>query len=424
MDAAIVADDLTGAMDTAHGFAARGLSTVVLARPEARTRDRDADASVVALNTESRYADPDAAAASVATAVESLGADVVYKKIDSTLRGNLRAEVDAALSAAGSDLAVVAPAFPAGGRTTESGVHYVEGTPVAETEYGDDERGPVSSSLPECFEDLDRPVAAVERPVVERGPDAVASAFRGAVDDSDAAPIVACDAATGDDLAAIAAAAAEFDALYVGSGGLAEHVAVPGTRESTVAGSDPDRAGASAPLGVVGSVNPATLRQLDRVPDGAVLELDAVALLRGDGSDAVVTRAVERLDAGEPVVLTAATDREAVERARQWATDHGLAAGEVRDRVAAGLGEAAARIVREREPSGLFLTGGDVAVAVLGALDATTVRLTGEAVDAGVPLGRLVDGAAAGRPVVTKAGGFGTEATIINCVDALATEHE
>jgi len=425
MDAAVVADDLTGAMDTAHGFAARGRATTVLALPEARTRDRDPDASVVALNTESRYADPDEAAAAVADAVGSTAADVVYKKVDSTLRGNVSAEVDAALSAAGSDLAVVAPAFPAGGRTTEAGVHYVDGTPVAETEYGDDERGPASSSLPECFGALDRPVATVER-----GSDAVAAAFREAVDDAGTPPIVVCDAVTDDDLAAIAAAAAEFDALYVGSGGLAEHVAVPDGGDGAAGAvdgegdRDRDRPGTSGPLGVVGSVNAATLRQLGRVPDDAVLELDAVALLRGDGSDAVLARAGERLRAGEPVVLTAATDREAVERAKRWGSDRGLAPGEVRDRVATGLGEAAAGVVREREPSGLFLTGGDVAVATLRALDATAIRLIGEAVDAGVPVGRLADGLAAGAPVVTKAGGFGTEATVVNCLDALTTEYE
>jgi uncharacterized protein YgbK (DUF1537 family) len=424
MDAVIAADDLTGSMDTAHGFAARGRATTVLAIPEARDGDPETDASIVAVNTESRYAEPAAAAAAVTNAVGSVDADVVYKKIDSTLRGNVRAEVDAALSAAGSDMAVVAPAFPAGGRTTEAGVHYVEGTPVAETEYGDDERGPTTSSLRECFEPLDRPVAAVDRTVVERGPDAVASAFREAIDESAPAPIVVCDAVTDDDLGAIAAGAKAFDGLYAGSGGLTEHVAVPGSGETPVAEPHPDRPGGSAPLGVVGSVNATTLGQLNRVPEDAVLELDAVEILRDEGSDAAAVRAVERLDAGEPVVLTAATDREAVERAREWATEHGLASGAVRDRVAAGLGEAAARVVCEREPSGLFLTGGDVAVAVLRALDATTVRLTGEAVGVGVPLGRLADGAVAGRPVVTKAGGFGTEATVVNCLDALSTEHE
>lgn len=423
MDAAIVADDLTGAMDTAHGFAARGRATTVLARPEARDGEVGPDASVVAINTESRYADRDDAAAAVADAVESADGDVVYKKVDSTLRGNVSAEVDAALAAAGSDVAVVAPAFPAGGRTTESGVHYVEGTPVAETEYGDDERGPASSSLPDCFAGLDRPVATVDRGTVEAGPEAVAAAFRDAIDaERGPAPVVVCDATAETHLAAIAAAAAEFDALYVGSGGLAEHVAVPGESDAPAA---PDRhRSAGAPLGVVGSVNATTLGQLERVPDDAVLELDPVAALRGEGSEAVASRAADRLRAGEPAVITAATDRDAVDRAGRWGAENGLAPGEVRDRVATALGEAAARVAREREPSGLFLTGGDVAVAVLRALDATAIRLTGEAVAAGVPEGRLLDGAAAGTPVVTKAGGFGTETTVVNCLNALTPNDE
>src|SRR5215208_6501888 len=70
-------------------------------------------------------------------------AGIVYKKLDSTLRGPIAAELAAALGASGRDRAVVAPAFPAAGRTTVDGVQLVRGVPVHETEAKNDPRTPV-----------------------------------------------------------------------------------------------------------------------------------------------------------------------------------------------------------------------------------------------------------------------------------------
>lgn len=113
-NALVVADDLTGAMDTASEVAARGYETVVVAVPDASPPG----ATVVAVNTDSRYATPSYAADAVGSCVNAVGAATVYKKIDSTLRGNVGSEVTAALRTTAADLAVVAPAFPATGRRT------------------------------------------------------------------------------------------------------------------------------------------------------------------------------------------------------------------------------------------------------------------------------------------------------------------
>jgi uncharacterized protein YgbK (DUF1537 family) len=67
------------------------------------------------------------------------------------------------------------------------------------------------------------------------------------------------------------------------------------------------------------------------------------------------------------------------------------------------------------------LTGGDVAVAGLRALEATTVDLAPEGVETGIPLGRVRGGAADGLAVATKAGGFGGDAAIVNCLDAVGS---
>ncbi len=411
----VVADDLTGAMDTSQGFAARGYATTVVADPDAVPSG--GDAAVLGINTDSRYDDAADAADAVAGAIEATPARMVYKKVDSTLRGNFAAEVDAALAAAGAELAVVAPAFPSAGRTTEDGVHYVKGTPVADTEYGDDEKGPASSSIADLFASVDRPVATVPLSVIEAGGDRLADELADAVEGTERAPVVICDAVDDDHLAAIAGATSELDAVYVGSGGLAEHIAVP---DADAREPSPPRPATGAALGVAGSVSATTLAQLARVPDEAVVEIDAGSLLEGGAASAAVDRAVERLRAGRPVVLTAATDGDTVERTLATGREQGLTDAEIRDRVADGLATAASNVLDEESPSGLLLTGGDVAVAAIRELGATAVTLTGAEVEAGIPIGAVADGDVAGTPLVTKAGGFGSEETIVNCLDALS----
>lgn len=415
---AVIADDLTGAMDTAQGFAARGYATTVLANPEADTTANlpDDGTAVLSINTDSRYDEERRAVDKVSEAVATLPTNTVYKKVDSTLRGNFAAEVDAALTASEADVALVAPAFPSAGRTTENGVHSVNGTPVAQTEYGDDDKGPASSSLSELFAHVDRPVESVSLQAVDEGSERVASTIADAVERHERPPVLVCDALEDGHLATIGEAGAAFDTLYVGSGGLAEQIPITGADAGEPS---PPQISSGAALGIAGSVSATTLTQLDHVPDEAIVDLGGPSLLRGDGMDDAVDYAVDRLRNDQPVVLTAATDDESVERTIAAGREQDLMPAEVRERVAEGLAETATEVLRAETPSGLLLTGGDIAVAVIRALDATAVTLTGEEVEAGIPIGTFADGDTAGMALITKAGGFGSEETIINCLDSL-----
>jgi len=112
----IVADDLTGACDAAVPFAIRGYRANVLldlARPELH-------AGVLAVSTDSRNR-PSCDLAAVASAFHQLQPRIIFKKIDSLLRGNAGPEIVAALAAFGCDNAIITPAFPGTGRIVESG---------------------------------------------------------------------------------------------------------------------------------------------------------------------------------------------------------------------------------------------------------------------------------------------------------------
>src|ERR1700740_2373088 len=106
----IVADDLTGAADCGVACSAAGLSTVVALNDAARAKDLDAEA--IAFDADTRYQSLEQARTTTAQAVRQLCAAgdvrVLYKKIDSTLRGNFAVEIAAARRAvigllAGSD---------------------------------------------------------------------------------------------------------------------------------------------------------------------------------------------------------------------------------------------------------------------------------------------------------------------------------
>jgi uncharacterized protein YgbK (DUF1537 family) len=124
----IVADDLTGAADCGAAFAAHGFKTAVVLDGA----DETPDAEVVAFDANTRAMSPEGAAAETARIVREHPARIVYKKIDSTLRGNAEVEIAAALEAYRESghpeaVAVVAPAFPAMGRTVKNGRLYVRG---------------------------------------------------------------------------------------------------------------------------------------------------------------------------------------------------------------------------------------------------------------------------------------------------------
>lgn len=124
MQLAIVADDLTGALDVSAPIAAHGLRVVVAASPDATDQAVSSGADVVVVNTLSREGSVEDARIAVATVSQKLAAArplLALKKVDSRLKGHVAVEVEAMMVAFGRSKAVVAPAVPSQGRTVEAG---------------------------------------------------------------------------------------------------------------------------------------------------------------------------------------------------------------------------------------------------------------------------------------------------------------
>ena len=137
---AVIADDLTGAADTAVQFCPYFMNPILVSyknfSPDS-SKVAGFDSEVLAVYTNSRSMTPELAGkrvgqiARVLTVYRPLR---TYKKIDSCLRGNVGTEVDAIIDEMGYDLCFIAPAFPAMGRTTLHDIHLVDGIPVSQTE--------------------------------------------------------------------------------------------------------------------------------------------------------------------------------------------------------------------------------------------------------------------------------------------------
>ena len=179
----VLADDATGALECASLLAGLHLDVELTLLPA-----QAACRGICVADTESRHLPPEQAAGRIRQWLEAAGPVRVFKKTDSTLRGNIAAELTAMLDRP----IVYIPAYPALGRTVREGILFVHGVPIAESEFAEDARNPVRSSRVADLFPPDR---------IESIPDAAAlsAALR------DTSPrILICDAVTGEDIASLA----------------------------------------------------------------------------------------------------------------------------------------------------------------------------------------------------------------------------
>ena len=172
---AIIADDLTGAMDTGLQFSKRGLETLV-----AMHWDHLPEADVVVIDTDSRAAQTAEARERLLGVARLVKGHTLYKKVDSTMRGNVGQELRALLEVLHPRGIVVAPAFPQEGRTTLQGIQRVEGVPLDRTFYAHDPRWPMREShLPTLLgQQSGEKVGHVGLELVGKGVDALVGALQ------------------------------------------------------------------------------------------------------------------------------------------------------------------------------------------------------------------------------------------------------
>ena len=400
----IIADDLSGAADCAIGFASAGHRTVVTLDVPAHGFDAGA-ADVIAADTDTRRLTPAEAAQRSAAAWQTLREPGrrLYKKIDSTLRGNWAAEVAALQPLAG--LAIVAPAFPATGRTLRGGRVLVHGEPLEATDTWKLDNPDRAADLHAMLAEAGLSTAQLDVDALREGADTLAARIA-AVAASGAQALVV-DAETRQDLLMLAQVTTQMnEALFwVGSGGLAREIAglesLFEVRAAAQTQGAPEPRDQSAPvLVLVGSLSAVSERQCAMLRERAgMAELTVPPAMLREGEHHADWSAW-RARIGE-VLATRADLLLRIGRDDAFDPAEG-----------ALLSTALAALVKPHFGvlGGLIATGGETARAMLSAVGIGGVELI-EEIEPGVAIGKPLEVRAA-QPhlrIVTKAGAFGTD---------------
>ncbi len=394
----IIADDVTGAADTAAALARPGAPVRVWLGP----RPLGPVDSAVAVTTDSRHRAADQAAEVTresAAALRDAGATLLYKKIDSNLRGNVAVELAAAMSVVRGPV-LLAPAFPQRGRTTVGGIQCINGVPVAETEMRRDPQAPVVCS--HVAELLAAAVARVELcplEVVRASPEAIRARL------CDGAVLV-CDAETDADLEAAAQAALGHPEvrLIAGCAGLAAALARRLFGERPRPTWPEARRGSC--LAVLASASATLAAQVEHAAaqDIAAIPFSCARLTEEGGAlpelRETIARTIAALAAGrDALVYSIGTAGSRLVSSRydpaRWV-----------EIVVEHLAHLALVSVRQGRPRALLVGGGSTAQGVLGALGVTALEVDDEPLP-GLAAGRMVGGELDGRPVALKPGAAG-----------------
>jgi D-threonate/D-erythronate kinase len=416
----IIADDLTGSNDSGVQLAKKGFNSTVVMDIDTNVHSHT---DVLIVDTDSRGKAEGAAYEAVSKAASLLfqqGFDHIYKKVDSTLRGNIAAELASAVHVYQPEAVVVAPAFPKLNRTTLNGKHYVNGQLITETEFGRDPKTPVTESyIPDLLKVAIKEKIVLLDASLLRGPKEETISFIKKELSSGRAWFV-CDAEKEADLKLIAEifAGIEKKTVWAGSGGLIDYLPEALKLDSEV-GQQREEISVRQTLIVSGSLSQVTKSQLEslqRAEQSYFIEVNPVDLVN-DSLD-IDSLLREAGSAGEESQFILYVDSSEENRmlAKEAGAANNLTANQVSERIATGLGKAA-RIFLEKADKidGLILTGGDTAKAVCQELGVSEMELLSE-VEPGLPFGRIKSGAR-NYWAVTKAGGFGKEDSLMNAVN-------
>jgi uncharacterized protein YgbK (DUF1537 family) len=400
----ILADDLTGAADCAIAFGRRGLPAAVTGGGATHVESRDL--AVLSYDADSRGLSAPAAAERHAELLEQWlePGRILFKKIDSTLRGQPAAETAAAIASlkaqTGAAFGICAPAFPATGRTTVAGHVYVDGRPLEEAEVWRRDHSYASADLASILGTADVRVETVPLATV-RGPDLASHLARIAASGD---VVAICDAETDNDLDRIAAASlsAAPAPFFIGSAGLAHALAAvhaaPATEPVRIA---PSRCGSLIVVGSLAAATRSATRKL-AARDGVVHLPVSPETLLGDPSGRAEL-------AARVAAVIASGDDALVEITTEGTLDMTIGPRLARS-LADALGPVAAQI------GAIAATGGETAAALLARFGVDGIRLVDE-IEPGVSLGLTLG--CLSVPVATKAGAFGDADSLIRITERL-----
>ena len=412
----IIADDFTGSLDTGVQFSKHGIDTLVEIMRDGKAR-LDADCEVLVVDTDSRHLSPRRAYARVAGLVGSAAAagfTHIFKKTDSTLRGNVGSELAALLEHSRETELIFMPAFPKSGRFTIRGKQFLGDTPITQTEIAADRFNPVRHDA--VADIIHEQTALPVRCVHDRYEELLEPP-------GEQKSILVADGRSDEDLFRFGGALEASQKLRCLAGCAGFAALLPdliGFRHKQPR----IQTGQGNRLLVSGSINP--LAQAQAAYAIAHCGYKDQALTIGQklaiGAEAPHWRALAAaLRSHGKAALWSKGTWEALEAADAEAAKRGIPLKEVPVRIADNIGGMVKALILSRCVQSLLVFGGDTLLGVSRQLGCCAIRPVTEVLP-GVVLARFAEDAFARMDIITKAGGFGEE-DVVARIDAFLDSH-
>lgn len=407
----VIADDLTGANATVSRLYQAGLrGASLLSLAQAPPSDYD----VLAYATGSRAISEKAAYERVFQAVLSLGhPDITLynKRIDSTLRGNLGAEITAMQDALGEEyLAVCVPSYPATGRIVRQGSMSLNGVSLEQTEIAKDVLAPLDTPVVTELigRQYKRPMFSVTgHPERQQIRATLEQAYR------DGVRLIVFDALDDEQIEVIAQALIESALPFF--------AVDPGPFTLSLAQALSTEKKAERTLVVVGSVTEKSMQQLEMLEQTLhPLRIDVPADRLLTDFDEVRDEVLARYaQADSALILLTTTPHTSAERLdlKQLAASLGEQTSDLSEKLSFRLSLLASEILKDRRFHSLFVSGGDILVAFCEVNHIHFLEIQ-EEIEPLIALTRIV---LDGEPLrmITKGGMVGDEQTTLHCIEYL-----
>ncbi len=387
----VIADDLTGAIEVGAQFAKHSVGALVTPQFPSDASNMDDSIRVLVVDTDSRNLPSDEAAQRVrrvAAFARESGIRYVYKKTDSTLRGNIADELSALCSAFPGQPLIYIPAYPRLGRTCKNGHLCVNGERIAET--------PIPGILK----------SRCHLPVKEV---ADSRALENVLEAAASPAILVCDGETDEDLAGTAEVLRRLDRLQLTAGpaGFTEYLAQALNLPQTEISQPPE---IDTSLTVCGSLNMVSLTQVRHAEDQGfpAIGLTPEQVMRADFLDgaegrALIQRIIDSLSAQRHLILRTIGSIDGLPAYLEYARSLGIDEDGAHRLVAQQNGCIVRRVIEQVPLDGLIVFGGDTAKGVLQDATITPVK----EVVPGIPMSKVALDQHE-LCLVTKAGGFGS----------------
>jgi len=419
----VIADDLTGANDTGVQFAKKGYNTKLLIFDKQSTIIIPDNSDVFVIDTETRETESKTAREVLRDIFKKINInenDMIYKKVDSTLRGNVGVEIEEIMNILKKDICIFSSSLPSQQRITVRGYLIVDQKPLGLSEYSSNHLHQGEHSfIPFLLErQTDFPVDQIDLKDVAKGEKAILLKINELYQKGN--KIIVIDSTNEEHLKDIFISGLTFDGsvLFSGSAGLANHF--PHMYRKNVDLKINIENNKSPVIVVAGSRNSIVENQINYLKNRlslAELRIDLELIFSNKNRilNNYTTKCIEAIKNNRDLVIhTNATYNEEKSINKKLMLKYHLSFRGLEIKIKNFLGELTSKIVENSNIRNLILTGGDIALGVCNTLGISNLTILDELLP-GIPLSTTCY-ENIHLNIITKAGGFGEEDTLYKLI--------